>query len=156
MCPSLIQIGSKTAEKNSAQTNRQTDTTKIMVTWSWTNKAALLLQTDGSIVFAAWHQCALTWGHIGEYDWTSASFGPPKSTTQTVNQSVQPFLHSAWQSLVGHALIIAPSHEGSGPPLIHAFLPSQLVQPFVHSSWHSVAILYYASSHRGYGFWTPI
>ena len=25
MCPSLIKIGSKTAEKNSAQTNRQTD-----------------------------------------------------------------------------------------------------------------------------------
>jgi len=25
MCPSLTQIGSKTAEKNSAQTNRQTD-----------------------------------------------------------------------------------------------------------------------------------
>ena len=25
MCPSLIQIGSKTAEKNSAQTNRQRD-----------------------------------------------------------------------------------------------------------------------------------
>ena len=25
MCPSLIQIGSKTAEKNSAQTNRQTN-----------------------------------------------------------------------------------------------------------------------------------
>jgi len=36
MCPSLIQIGSKTAEKNSAQTNKQTDTTKIMVTWPWT------------------------------------------------------------------------------------------------------------------------
>jgi len=41
----LIEIGSKTAEKNSAQTNkqtdrqthRQTDTTKIMVTWPWTN-----------------------------------------------------------------------------------------------------------------------
>jgi len=37
MCPSLIQIGLKTAEKNSVQTNkqtdRQTDTTKIMVTW---------------------------------------------------------------------------------------------------------------------------
>jgi len=35
--PSLIEIGSKTAEKNSAQTNkqtdRQTDTTEIMVTW---------------------------------------------------------------------------------------------------------------------------
>jgi len=37
MFPSLIQIGSKTAEKNSAQTNKQTDTTKIMVTWPWTN-----------------------------------------------------------------------------------------------------------------------
>jgi len=38
----LIQIGSKTAEKNSAQTSRQTDrqtdTTKIMVTWPWTKK----------------------------------------------------------------------------------------------------------------------
>jgi len=37
MCRSLIEIGSKTAEKNSAQTNRetdkQTDTTEIMVTW---------------------------------------------------------------------------------------------------------------------------
>jgi len=28
--------GGFSAEKNSAQTNRQTDTTKIMVTWSWT------------------------------------------------------------------------------------------------------------------------
>jgi len=35
MCPSLIEIGSKTAEKNC--TNKQTDTTKIMVTWPWTN-----------------------------------------------------------------------------------------------------------------------
>jgi len=41
MYPSLIEIGSKTAEKNSAQTNkqtnrqtdRQTDATKTMVTW---------------------------------------------------------------------------------------------------------------------------
>jgi len=36
----LIEIGSKTAEKNAAQTNKQTDkptdTTKIMVTWPWT------------------------------------------------------------------------------------------------------------------------
>jgi len=42
MCPSLIEIGSKTAEKTlhkqtNRQTNRQTDTTKIMVTWPWTN-----------------------------------------------------------------------------------------------------------------------
>jgi len=38
MSPSLIQIGSKMAEKNpgkktNKQTNRQTDTKKIMVTW---------------------------------------------------------------------------------------------------------------------------
>jgi len=44
----LIEIGSKTAEKNSAQTNKQTnkqtdrqtdkptDTTNIMLTWPWT------------------------------------------------------------------------------------------------------------------------
>jgi len=29
MFPTLIEIGSKTAEKNSEQTDRQTDTTKI-------------------------------------------------------------------------------------------------------------------------------
>jgi len=34
----LIEIGSKTAEKNSAQTDRQTDATKIMDTWPWTNE----------------------------------------------------------------------------------------------------------------------
>jgi len=42
----LIEIGSKTAEKNPAQTNRQTDrqtdTTKIMVTWPWTNMMTLM------------------------------------------------------------------------------------------------------------------
>ena len=38
-CSSLVEIGSKTAEKNSAQTDRQTDTMKIMVTWPWTKKA---------------------------------------------------------------------------------------------------------------------
>ena len=46
MYPTLIEIGSKTAEKNSAQTNKQTDrqtdkqtgTTKIMVTWPWTKR----------------------------------------------------------------------------------------------------------------------
>jgi len=45
MFPSLIEIGSKTAEKNSAQTDRQTDTTKIMVTWPWTNIDYLLDKT---------------------------------------------------------------------------------------------------------------
>ena len=49
MCPSLIEIGSKTAEKNSAQTNRQTDkpvdTTKLMVTWLWTKIISICVQT---------------------------------------------------------------------------------------------------------------
>jgi len=35
----------------------------------------------------------------GEYDWTCASFGPPESTPQTANRSVQPFLHSARQKV---------------------------------------------------------
>jgi len=35
----------------------------------------------------------------GKYDWTCASFGPPESTTQTANQSVQPFLHSSQQKV---------------------------------------------------------
>jgi len=53
MCPSLIEIGSKTAEKNCTnkqtdkqsdkQTDRQTVTTKIMVTWPWTNFATYSL-----------------------------------------------------------------------------------------------------------------
>jgi len=34
MCPSLTEIGSRTHK----QTDRQTDTSKIMVTWPWTNK----------------------------------------------------------------------------------------------------------------------
>jgi len=34
MCPSLIEIGSKTAEKNSAQTNKQTDKQTLRKQWS--------------------------------------------------------------------------------------------------------------------------
>jgi len=34
MCPSLIEIGSKTAEKNSAQTNKQTNKQTNRQTWS--------------------------------------------------------------------------------------------------------------------------
>ena len=48
MFPSLIQIGSKTAEKTlhkqtDRQTDKQTDTTKIMVTWPWTNTSTAYL-----------------------------------------------------------------------------------------------------------------
>ena len=35
----------------------------------------------------------------GEYDWTCATFGPPQSTTQTANRSVQPFLHNSRQKV---------------------------------------------------------
>jgi len=57
MFPSLIEIGSKTAEKNSAQTNRQTDrqtdTTKIMVTWPWTNIMSSVHALSASATFPA-------------------------------------------------------------------------------------------------------
>jgi len=54
MCPSLIEIGSKTAEKNSAQTTRQTDTTKIMVTWTWTNFQGLRFYRGSNFPFSYW------------------------------------------------------------------------------------------------------
>jgi len=97
----------------------------------------------------------------GEYDWTCASFGPPESTTQTANQSVQPLLHSSQQKVPilnnGRPLTmgtisrkIAPSHGGSGLHLIHDSLgqsertiqmASQSVQPFSHGWSQSVPIL---------------
>ena len=66
------------------------------------HKTASRPQTDSSIVFARWRQCVGPCGHIGatwEYDWTCASFGPPESTTQTANRSVQPLLHSSRQKV---------------------------------------------------------
>jgi len=53
---------------------------------------------DDSVVFASdarWRQCAPNVTHF---------LRPPKSTTQTASRSVQPFLHSSWQSVVGHVL----------------------------------------------------
>jgi len=42
----------------------------------------------------------------GKYDWTCASFSPLKSTTDTANGLLQPFLHSLWQKVpilyIGH------------------------------------------------------
>jgi len=58
----LIEIGSKTAEKNSAQKNKQTDkptdTTKIMVTWPWINYLCI------SVVFC--HVALHYYGHTME------------------------------------------------------------------------------------------
>jgi len=62
-------------------------------------------QTDGSIVFSRWCQCALPSGHIGATwriwlnFWTHADFGPLESTTQMANWLVQPFLHSSRQKV---------------------------------------------------------
>ena len=64
----------------------------VKVIW---HKTASPPQMDGSIVFARWHQmCAPMWAHWHHLppDCTCASFGPPESTTQTVNRSVLPFL----------------------------------------------------------------
>jgi len=81
----------------------------------------------------------------GEYNGTCASFGPPESTTQMANQSVQLFLHSSrqkvpilyngrpflpnypflWGDMDPH-----PSYDSLGPsePIIHTV--SLSVQPF--------------------------
>jgi len=64
-----MEIGSKMAEKNSAQTNRQTDkptdTTKIMVTWPWTN-------SDDVAVVRLFRPCRPTAidGVLVKYLWT--------------------------------------------------------------------------------------
>jgi len=82
----------------------------------------------------------------GEYDWTCAAFGPPESTNQTENWSVQPFYTAHGRASLGTrghvlSLIIAPLHGGSQLSLIHASLSqpqliiqmaSQSVQPFLH------------------------
>jgi len=70
----------------------------------------------------------------GKYDWTSASFGPLESTTQRVNRSVQPFLHSSraespdtlqWAPL---STSINPSHGGCGLPSNTWFLDHMRAQ----------------------------
>jgi len=46
MCPSLIEIGSNTAEKNSAQTNKQTNKQTLRKKWS------LGREPTGTVTFA--------------------------------------------------------------------------------------------------------
>jgi len=94
------------------------------------------------------------------------SLGPPESTTQMASQSVQPFLHSSRQTVVGHAQGDLDPHQvhGSlGPSESTSQTAFRSVQPFLHSSRHNVPILYdgppfspsiLTLSHRGIG--TPI
>ena len=82
-----------------------------------------------------WRQCALPCGTLappGKYDWTCASFGPPASTAQIGNRSVQPFLHSSWLKV----------------PILYnwrPFPPELPLQPFLHRWPQCVSILYNGS-----------
>jgi len=79
----------------------------------------------------------LPWGHIGatsKYDWNFASFGPPKSTTQTANRSVQPFLPSCGRKSLHYTMGTPFSRKfpfllGSGPHLTRFLGPIQAHNP---------------------------
>jgi len=91
-----------------------------------------------------------------EYDWTCAFFGPLKSTTETPNRSVQPFLHRWLRSVpilynglpVSHSKLPLPivacrRHiiRGSlGPPESAAQMATWSFQPFFLQGslvWHT-------------------
>jgi len=87
----------------------------VKVIWHQTTSPP---QTDGSIVFDRWRQCALPCGYIGticEYNWTCASFGPPESSTQMASWLVQPFLQGSlmWQTdrLTDHATQLVTTYR---------------------------------------------
>jgi len=83
---------------------------------------------------------------------------PPKSISQTLSRSVQPFLRSSWQNvpILYNGLSLSPSklplHMGDlDLHLIHASLglfhsasqtASRPVQPFLHSSRQRVPVVY--------------
>jgi len=77
---------------------------------------------DGSVVLRT---CTLA--PRREYNGPCASFGPPKSTIQKGNRSVQPFLHSSRQKvpILYNGRFFpqnCPFHGGAGPPsntLVH-------------------------------------
>jgi len=97
----------------------------------------------GSAVFARLRQCS---PHA-----THASLGPPESITHTASRSVQPLLHSWWQSVFGHDRACFPLklpllmgdlvnhviHASLGPSESITQHASQSVQPFLHSSQQS-------------------
>jgi len=146
----------------------------VKIIW---HKAASAPQTDNSVVFAGCRQCVLPWGHTGATWWiwlNLCSLQPtrvhnPNSKSMKFSHFCTAKCHWACPGM-SCLLIIAPSHEGCGPHLIHATLgPSQSitqtasrsVQPFLHSSWHSLAILYNGPPFLPYnypfpwGIWTP-
>jgi len=104
-----------------------------------------------------------------EYDWSCASFGPPESTIQTANRSVQSFLLSSPQKVSVFTMGSSfpkklPFPTGNlDTHLIHGSLnppesSTQMVSrsgPFLHRQLQSVPILYNGTplppSHRGSG-----
>jgi len=64
----------------------------------------------------------------GKYDWSDDSFGPSESTTQTADQSVQPFLHGWLQKVPTYTVqlaLLSPKiahSQGRSEPLSNAFL----------------------------------
>jgi len=92
------------------------------------HKAAWTLQTNGSNTFTRWQQCVLRQEHIGatwRIRWNMCFLRPNQSTTQMANRSVQPYLHSSWQSV-----ILTLSMRRSGPPYNTWFPgPTQVLNP---------------------------
>jgi len=94
----------------------------------------------------------------GEYDGTRASIGPPESTIQMVNRSVQLFLHNSRQKdpvlTMGSSLPPknASAHRGSGPPS-NTWFSGQPECPYT-LQWDAPSSLKMATSHGA--IWTSI
>jgi len=133
----------------------------VKVIW---HKTALPLQTDadGSVVFARWCHCAHPYGHIGAtcQIWLNLCFLRPTLVHNPNGKSisVQPFLHSSRQTVVGYIgatwwirlklCTLAPSGKygwiraSFGSPKCTTQTANRSVQQFLHSSRQKIPILY--------------
>jgi len=102
------------------------------------------------------------------------SLDQTKSTTQTAFRLVQPFLHSSWQSVIGHVLSPknCPSHGAIrtpsstwllGPTCTHPQMASRLVQPCFCTAHHRVSLYFIIGrhfplkiAHSHHRIWTPM
>ena len=74
-----------------------------------------------------------------EYDWTCASSGPPESTTQTADRSVQPFLHSSRQKfpILYNGRPFPPNFPSHGDlDPIYLVIPFASLSPQSKWQWH--------------------
>ena len=130
------------------------------------DKAALLQQTDGSIVFARWRQCPSHEGTLpppGEHDWTCASFGhqspQPKRQIDRFSRFCTahgrkslyftmgaPFPKiSCWISTPSNLWFLGPVRAHNPNHVLHRLLPrpKTLVTTFVNVYTHSLIGPYY-------------